>query len=152
MMQYFPNGIYEYIIGGVLLGVAVSFIYLTTSKIAGASTFLESFLSYFFKNKFFDKHKGSRSWRNIFTLGIISGGIIYALFIRELWQTNVSILNLFIGGILVGYGTRKGKGCTSGHGICGLSSFSIASLINVIIFIGVAMIVANITKLVGILQ
>ncbi|RME58954.1 MAG: YeeE/YedE family protein, partial [Caldilineae bacterium] len=137
-MELFPNGIWPYLAGGVLLGVAVSMIYLSTGIIAGASTFLESTLSFVFPDTF-RAHIPSRNWRLIFTGGMVMGGLIYALTIGGgAWVTQVQWWRLFVGGVLVGFGTRLGKGCTSGHGICGVGSLSSASIVNVVIFVAVA--------------
>ena len=63
----------------------------------------------------------------------------------------ISYWRLLIGGIFVGFGTRLGRGCTSGHGICGIASLSKSSFINVIIFVTVAIITANIVKILGVI-
>jgi len=128
---------------------------------AGASTFLESTLSYVSGQSRFQQYVGSRDWRLVFTAGIILGGLAFAATFQSglvtsslyepgttgqlyevagvtLWTTNVQPWRLFLGGILVGVGTRIGKGCTSGHGVCGVGSASKTSLVGVLTFLTVA--------------
>ena len=139
--EFFPRGISQYLIGGLLIGVGTAVIYLGTGISAGASTFLESTLSYVSKQSRFQQARflDSRDWRIVFTLSIVAGAAIYALvFQGGIWTTEVSPLRLFAGGILVGVGTRLGKGCTSGHGICGVGSVSGTSIVNVGIFMVIA--------------
>ncbi len=121
----FPNGVSQYAIGGVFIGLGVAVIYLGTGIIAGASTFLESTLSYVSDVPRFQKPKyvASRDWRVLFTLGMVGGAAVYQLaFHGGLWTTQVEWWRLLGGGFLVGVGTRLGKGCTSGHGVCGVGS------------------------------
>ena len=142
----FPLGIEHYLFGGVLIGLGISFIYLTTGIIAGARTFFTSTWSYFTKIKFLQQKKylESRSWRVIFAISIIVGALIHT-FINGTWfTTSLSWYRLLFGGILVGFGTRLSGGCTSGHGICGLASLSKESFVNVAVFFIVAIITAHI--------
>jgi uncharacterized membrane protein YedE/YeeE len=147
----FPNGVFQYAVGGLLAGLGVAVIYLGTAITPGASTFLESTLSYFSGIERFQKYRPSRDWRLLFTLSIIGGAGIYAaLFQNGIFVTEVSMWRLFAGGVLVGIGTRIGKGCTSGHGINGVGSVSRASLINVAIFVLVAIITALTVQAAGV--
>ena len=139
--ELFPRGISHYLIGGLLIGIGTAVIYLGTGIAAGASTFLESTLSYVSKQPRFQQARfvDSRDWRIVFTLSLVVGAAVYALvFQGGIWTTEVSPLRLFAGGILVGIGTRLGKGCTSGHGICGVGSASGTSIANVGIFMLIA--------------
>jgi uncharacterized membrane protein YedE/YeeE len=169
----FPNGISRYAVGGILVGLGTVLIYLGTGITAGASTFLESTLSYVSGLERFRQYVPSRDWRVVFTVGIIGGAAIYAATVQSglittglytpgttgelyevagvtLWLTDVQPWRLFLGGILVGIGTRIGKGCTSGHGICGVGSVSRTSLIGVATFLIVAIGTANIVAAVGV--
>lgn len=147
----FPNGITHYALGGLFVGLGVLFIYFFTSRIPGASTFLESTLSYVSKKKRFQKYINSRDWRLTFTAGIILGAFIHTIVARpEFFTTEVSILRLFLGGVLVGIGTRIGKGCTSGHGVCGIGSLSKTSFIAVITFLIAAIITAQTVQFIGV--
>ena len=169
----FPNGIGRYAVGGILVGIATALIYYGTGIAAGASTFLESSLSYVSDQDRFQQYRSSRDWRVVFTVGIILGAVIYALTFQSgfltsslyttgttgelhevagltMWVTEVDPWRLFVGGILVGIGTRIGKGCTSGHGICGVGSVSRTSLVGVITFLAVAIVVANVVAALGV--
>jgi len=171
--ELFPNGISRYAVGGVLVGLGTVLIYLGTGITAGASTFLESTLSYVSEQERFERYRPSRDWRVVFTLGIVGGAAIYAATfqsglvssglyaagttgeLREVggvtvWLTDVQPWRLFLGGILVGVGTRVGKGCTSGHGVCGVGSVSRTSLIGVVTFLFVAMVTANLVAAAGV--
>ena len=151
--EFFPRGISQYLIGGLLIGVGTAVIYLGTGISAGASTFLESTLSYVSKQSRFQQARflDSRDWRIVFTLSIVAGAAIYALvFQGGIWTTEVSPLRLFAGGILVGVGTRLGKGCTSGHGICGVGSVSGTSIVNVGIFMVIAIGTALLVSAMGV--
>lgn len=150
---YFPNGIRRYFLGGVFIGLGVGVIYIATASAPGASTFLESTLSYISSNPHFHHSPflHTRDWRVVFTLGIITGAGGYLVFFMDgIWTTDVQWWRLLLGGVLVGIGTRLGKGCTSGHGICGVGSRSKTSVINVTIFLIVAIIIAQLVYFVGI--
>ncbi|WP_049902860.1 YeeE/YedE family protein [Halococcus agarilyticus] len=137
----FPRGIGQYAIGGVLIGLGVSIIYLGTAITPGASTFFESTLSYVSTIPRFNRAKylATRDWRLVFTLSMVAGAAVYALlFGQGGWTTDVQPWRLLGGGVLVGVGTRIGKGCTSGHGINGLASLSRTSFANVATFMAVA--------------
>ena len=150
----FPRGIAQYAIGGVLIGLGVSATYLGTAIMPGASTFFESTLSYVSKVPRFNRPKflASRDWRVVFTLSMIAGAGVYALLFQQgIWTTDVGWWRLLGGGILVGIGTRLGKGCTSGHGINGIASLSRTSAVNVATFIGVAVVVALSMQALGVM-
>ena len=149
----FPRGIAQYLIGGILIGLGTAIIYVGTGIHAGASTFLESTLSYGSKLRHFQQPKfvASRDWRVVFTLGIVAGAAGYSLATGEFgWTTEVQPWRLFVGGALVGVGTRLGKGCTSGHGVCGVGSGSRTSIVNVAIFVLVAVGVAQLVMALGV--
>jgi uncharacterized membrane protein YedE/YeeE len=169
----FPNGISRYAVGGLLVGLGVLVIYAGTGIAAGASTFLESTLSYASDQSRFQRYVASRDWRVVFTLGIVLGATVFAATVQSglitttlyepgatgslydvggvtLWSTGVQPWRLFLGGILVGIGTRIGKGCTSGHGVCGVGSASRTSLVGVVTFLLVAIATAQIVAGLGV--
>ncbi len=149
----FPNGISHYLLGGILIGLGTAVIYLGTGIHAGASTFLETTLSYGSKLSRFQQPKfiASRDWRVVFTAGIIAGAAAYSIVLGDFgWTTEVQPSRLFFGGILIGIGTRLGKGCTSGHGVCGVGSGSKTSIVNVALFMLVAIGVAQLVMAFGV--
>ncbi|MEF8785028.1 MAG: YeeE/YedE family protein [Haloarculaceae archaeon] len=149
--ELFPNGISRYAIGGLLVGLGATVIYLGTGISAGASTFLESTLSYVSGRSRFQQYVGSRDWRLVFTLGIILGASVYAVVYQGgAWMTDVQPWRLLVGGIFVGIGTRVGKGCTSGHGVCGVGSASKTSIAGVITFLLVAILTAQLVAALGV--
>ena len=151
--EFFPRGIAPYLIGGLLIGFGTAIIYVGTGISAGASTFLESTLSYVSKQERFQQARfvTSRDWRVVFTLSIVAGAAIYAVVVQDgIWTTEVDAWRLFAGGLLVGVGTRLGKGCTSGHGICGVGSASRTSFVNVGVFMLVAIGTALLVSAMGV--
>jgi uncharacterized membrane protein YedE/YeeE len=171
--ELFPNGISRYAVGGLLVGLGTVLIYVGTGIPAGASTFLESTLSYVSDQSRFQRYVASRDWRVVFTAGIVLGAGVFAATVQSglissslyepgttgqlydvagvtLWATDVQPWRLFLGGILVGVGTRIGKGCTSGHGVCGVGSASKTSLIGVATFLTVAIGTAQIVAALGV--
>ncbi|WP_136715519.1 YeeE/YedE family protein [Halorientalis salina] len=151
--ELFPNGIARYAIGGAFIGGGVAFIYLATGIIAGASTFLETTLSYVSDVSRFNRgpYVLSRDWRVVFTLGIVLGAGVYAVgWQGGAWTTDVQWWRLLGGGVLVGIGTRLGKGCTSGHGVCGVGSLSSTSIVNVATFMAVAIGTAQLIAALGV--
>lgn len=116
-------------VGGVLLGFASLMMLYFNGKILGISGIVGGLLQ---------KSRENRLWRLSFLLGLFAGGICLRLFYPEsfrftLERTPVAIV---IAGILVGFGTRLGSGCTSGHGICGISRLSPRSLMATLTFMG----------------
>ncbi|MFC4541317.1 YeeE/YedE family protein [Halosolutus amylolyticus] len=171
--ELFPNGISRYAVGGMLVGLGTVVIYVGTGIPAGASTFLESTLSYVSDQSRFQRYVSSRDWRVVFTLGIILGALAFAATVQSgvittslyqpgttgelyevggvtLWLTEVQPWRLFLGGVLVGIGTRIGKGCTSGHGVCGVGSASKTSIAGVVTFLLVAIATAQIVAALGV--
>jgi len=149
----FPLGIEPYLVGGIIIGVGVALIYLLTGLHATQSSFFTTTLSWFSKRKHFQKETNikQRGWRVTLALGLIIGALIYTLTLSPtgFWVTTVQLWRLALGGLLVGFGTRLSSGCTSGHGISGLASLSKTSVVAVIVFMGVAIITANIVQLLG---
>ncbi|WP_276277759.1 YeeE/YedE family protein [Haloarcula regularis] len=146
----FPNGIGRYAVGGLLVGLGAAVIYVGTGISAGASTFLESTLSYVSGQSRFRQYVASRDWRLVFTLGIVLGAAVYAVVYQGgAWTTEVAWWRLLAGGVLVGVGTRVGKGCTSGHGVCGVGSASKTSLAGVLAFLATAILTAQVVAALG---
>ena len=115
--------------GGLMLGIGASLLLLFSGKIAGISGILANAIK--------PTHPFSQdaAWRVLFLLGLISAGKIYPL-IAALPPANIaaSTPTLIMAGLLVGFGSRMGSGCTSGHGICGLSRLSLRSMVATLSF------------------
>lgn len=117
-------------LGGSLIGIAVWILILFCGRIAGISGILGGALS---------PASSDRGWRLTFLIGIIISPNLYRLF-HQLPSSEISASwpIVIIAGLLVGLGTRYGSGCTSGHGVCGLSRLSPRSLVATLTFMGVA--------------
>ena len=150
----FPLGIFPYLIGGILIGIGVSYVYITTGLHATQSSFFSTTISYFSQIPYFQQqaYRNSRSWRITFALGVIGGAFLYSLILSPdgFFTTTVQWWRLLVGGFLVGFGTRLSQGCTSGHGISGLASLSSTSLYAVITFMAVGIIVALLVQMLGV--
>ena len=147
----FPLGIAHYLIGGLLIGAAVSFLFISTGLIGGLSTFFTSTWSFVSQGAYFqrDEFTSSRNWRLVYAVGLVLGAAIWMFTVGESFQTSVTWWQLAVGGFIAGYGARLSNGCTSGHGICGLASLQLSSLLAVIIFLGAAMVSAAAVKALG---
>jgi uncharacterized membrane protein YedE/YeeE len=115
------------LIGGALIGLAASGMLLFNGRIAGISGILGGVLSL---------PRGDTAWRLAFLAGLVGAGLVLGLawpaaFTNTL-ETPVPLV--LLAGLLVGFGTRMGNGCTSGHGICGLTRLSVRSLVAVLSF------------------
>ena len=126
-------------IGGILIGLAAVLMMAIHGRIAGISGLLSGVLF---------AEKSERSWRLAFILGLISAPILTLFFTghRPDFDLQADTNLLIIGGLLVGFGTRLGSGCTSGHGVCGLSRLSPRSMASVVIFMASGMITVSIIK------
>lgn len=119
---------YASLAGGVLIGLAVALFVLLNGRIAGISGVLGGLLT---------AGKGDVSWRVAFLLGLIAAPGVYALFASvPTPRIDTGWGALVLAGLLVGVGTRYGSGCTSGHGVCGLSRLSPRSLVATVAFMG----------------
>lgn len=106
--------------GGVIIGIAAAMFALLNGRIAGISGVLGGLLK---------PVKGDVSWRLAFVLGLVFAPAVYLLFgALPAPQIDAGWGALVLAGLLVGVGTRYGSGCTSGHGVCGLSRMSPRSL------------------------
>jgi hypothetical protein len=151
--QLFPNGIAHYLGGGLLLGVAVSVIFVATGLVAGTSTFFSSTWSWLSRLPFFaqERFTASRQWRLVMAVGLVLGALLCMLTVGGgvPTVTGVPWWQLALGGFIAGFGARLSNGCTAGHGICGMGSFQLPSLLAVLIFLATAMITANLFAAIG---
>jgi len=136
----FPLGWAHYLVGGLLIGGGVSLLFVLTGWVGGMSTVFSSTWSYVSRRPFFQQPRfvDTRAWRLVFALGLIVGALLWwvAMGPGEALQTSIAPWQLGLGGVLVGFGARMSNGCTSGHGICGLSSLQLPSLVAVLTFMG----------------
>jgi len=152
METLFPLGIEQYLVGGLLVGAGIAVIYLMTGIVAGVSTTFTSTWSYLFTDpaSFFrrDTFVASRLWRLSLVFGLVLGGALYLFVFNDgvATVTTLPVGRLFIGGLLVGIGTRMAAGCPSGHGITGNAMLEKSSLISTITFLTVGIAVALITQ------
>ncbi len=121
------------LLGGALIGAAATLLLLFYGKIFGVSGIIGGLIK---------SESRDYGWRVAIISGFLTGGfILYATIPGVLTNTAVRpTIMTVIAGLLVGYGTSLGSGCTSGHGICGLSRFSLRSLIAVLAFMGAGVI------------
>lgn len=115
------------LIGGVLIGLAASVLLLLSGRIAGISGIVGALPT---------AKIGDRAWRLLFILGLLAGGAIVLAVRPAMLDTTLHrpLPILVVSGLLVGFGTRLGNGCTSGHGVCGLSRLSKRSIVAVVVF------------------
>ena len=117
---------YTSFLGGILIGIAIIIFFISTGRLAGVSGLSYNVIS-----------NNNRYTNFLFLIGLVMGPLVYKYTITE----NIPFIitnNYFIlisGGLIVGLGTKIGSGCTSGHGVCGISRFSIRSILATISFI-----------------
>lgn len=132
-------------IGGLLIGLAASILWVVNGRYAGVSGIAGGI---------FPIHRGDVLWRVLFVVGLPIGAIVGfwlgPMLLSEVPTTRpvlgLTPVMLVVAGLLVGIGTRVGRGCTSGHGICGLARLSKRSLVAVLIFFGVAALTVFVTR------
>ncbi len=118
------------LIGGAVIGVAVSVMLIFNGRVTGISGILGGLLI---------PKKSDISWRLLFVLGLISGGFLLKFIHPQSFQSqtgSMTLLDYALAGLLVGFGTLLGNGCTSGHGVCGISRLSLRSMMATVVFIG----------------
>jgi uncharacterized protein len=121
------------LLGGLLIGAASVWLLATNGRIAGVSGILHGMLVP-------SDPGGQFGWRPAFILGLILAGIAWQSAGAPVPQREgFPLFWLVAGGLLVGFGTRMGSGCTSGHGVCGLGRFSARSLVAVMLFMAAGM-------------
>jgi uncharacterized membrane protein YedE/YeeE len=114
--------------GGVLIGLSASALLLFCGKIAGISGIVGGLIGF---------RKNDTLWRAAFIAGLVTGGILLRLIQPAVFQVGIvrSTGALVVAGFLVGLGARLGNGCTSGHGVCGVSRLSPRSIVATVTFV-----------------
>ena len=124
--------------GGVLIGLAAAMFVLLNGRIAGISGILGGLLR---------PVRGDIDWRIAFVLGLVGAPPVYLLFASTpTLQIDASFGALVSAGLLVGVGTRYGGGCTSGHGVCGLSRLSPRSMVATAAFMGAGFVTVYVSR------
>ena len=132
----FENAVLSAATGGAIIGVASVMLLWLNGRIAGISGMV---------NGVFARNLDDIAWRAMFLIGLIAGGLLYmtlsgeTLITRDDYPAGLTI----IAGLLVGFGTRMGSGCTSGHGVCGISRLSMRSVVATAVFVVVGIITAT---------
>jgi uncharacterized protein len=138
MPQVWINGL----LGGLIIGTAVSIMLLFNGRVTGISGIVYGTIN---------RNKGDTSWRYYFIAGLLLGSLLLKIFYPTAFPENIltSNLSLVIAGLLVGFGTVLGSGCTSGHGVCGISRLSPRSLVSTIVYISAGVLMVLLTRKLG---
>ena len=133
----------ESLLGGAIIGLAVALLYLLRGNDTGVSGIYFNVIS---------ANKSGFVWRLLFIIGLIIGPVILSFFpYKDLGfeMPNTNPIIIIAGGLLVGYGTQLGLGCTSGHGICGIGRLSTRSIIGTCVFVGAGVLTVLLTRTLG---
>jgi uncharacterized membrane protein YedE/YeeE len=124
--------------GGVLIGIAAAMFALLNGRVAGISGVIGGLLK---------PTAGDVAWRAAFVVGLVGSPLLYALFaVVPKPQIAAEYGALGLAGLMVGVGTRYGSGCTSGHGVCGLSRLSPRSLAATVTFMAAGFVTVFVTR------
>jgi uncharacterized membrane protein YedE/YeeE len=125
------------LLGGFLIGAAAAMLLLFNGRVAGISGIVGGLL---------DPRTGEWSWRALFVAGLVAGGVVTRLVAPGAFGAIAPGPVLALAGVLVGFGTRFGGGCTSGHGVCGIGRGSPRSLVATSTFMAVACVVVFLVR------
>jgi uncharacterized membrane protein YedE/YeeE len=115
------------LLGGVLIGLSASLLWLLNGRILGVSGIIGGLFNF---------TRNDLLWRVFFLLGLwLGGALMYKIHPESFETIETSTWILLVAGILVGFGTRLSNGCTSGHGVCGISRLSPRSIVSTLLFI-----------------
>ncbi|MDI1230665.1 MAG: YeeE/YedE family protein [Methylobacter sp.] len=124
--------------GGLLIGIAAAMFVLLNGRIAGISGILAGLIQ---------ANKGDKIWRVMFVLGLVIAPFVYQLaFDMPVVTIEAGTMQLIIAGLFVGLGTSYASGCTSGHGVCGISRGSIRSIAATLTFMTAGFITVYLTR------
>ncbi len=132
----------EGLVGGILIGVAAAIMLLAAGRIAGISGLFANSIGLV-------PGSTNRNFAVMFTVSLLAGAWLAEVLTNDVVTRYPDNITLIIGGLLVGFGTRLGSGCTSGHGVCGLSRLSKRSLYATPIFMISAIITVAVINAVG---
>ena len=124
--------------GGILIGLSATLLLAFNGRIAGISGMVNGAITF----------AAAEVWRWLFLLGLLAGGWLYesALAPQSTPTYPFAPLTMIVAGLLVGFGTRMGSGCTSGHGVCGLGRLSGRSLVAVLTFMAAGIVTVFVTR------
>lgn len=130
------------LLGGALIGGAVSLFLLGTGRVAGISGVLGGLV---------EPKPGDAMWRWVFVAGLLTAGLAASWWAPErlTFGLDRSLPTMALAGLLVGFGTRLGNGCTSGHGVCGISRWSVRSLVATATFLASGVAAVWLTRVLG---
>jgi uncharacterized protein len=132
------------VIGGLMIGCAAGVYLLINGRIMGASGIAGSLVD--------GTAKSARVERIAFLLGLMGVPALASLFVAiPTTHVTSNLPLLIVAGIMVGFGTRLGSGCTSGHGVCGMSRFSVRSIVATCVYIGAGVLVIVAARRMGVL-
>ncbi|MBD2426010.1 YeeE/YedE family protein [Phormidium sp. FACHB-1136] len=126
------------LLGGGLIGLSATVLLAFNGRIAGISGMVNGVMTF----------ASAESWRWIFLAGMLGGGAVYEYVLapKPTPTYGFTPITMIIAGFLVGFGTRMGNGCTSGHGVCGLGRLSVRSLVAVISFMVAGFVTVFVTR------
>jgi uncharacterized membrane protein YedE/YeeE len=126
-------------LGGVFIGLGAAILWLFNGRVAGVSGILGGLIE--------RASATDRLWRGAFVLGLLSAPLFYGLWFEQTVMTvTASVGQLFVAGLLVGWGSRYGSGCTSGHGICGIARLSARSILATLLFMTAGMVTVAVVR------
>lgn len=131
-------------LGGLLIGIAAALMLVMNGRVTGISGIIYEIIK---------SPRKTSAWRWNFLGGLLSGGVVLLFCWPEAFQSSLKTPyhTLIIAGLLVGFGTRLGGGCTSGHGVCGVSRLSPRSIVATILFLVAGIITATFIRKLGFL-
>lgn len=131
----------EPLIGGLLIGLSAALMLLFNGRITGISGIIGGIWSI---------RQSREWWRLFFVVGLVLGTVVYScIYGAPSYQIEADYILVILGGLLVGYGTRLGSGCTSGHGVCGIGRLSMRSIVATMIFMASAILTVWIRRQMG---
>ncbi len=131
------------LLGGGLIGIASSLLLLAVGRVFGVSGVLAGAMN---------QSGDERVWRIILLLGLVAGGLVLSLLYPQAFPAQGGEPRIFaiaLAGWIVGFGTQLGSGCTSGHGICGISRLSSRSIVATCVFVGAGMLTVFVRRMLG---
>lgn len=133
------NSLLNALVGGVLIGIAVTLMLWLNGRITGISGIINNVLCV---------PRRESVWRFSFLGGLLGGGAVLSFLNPEIFAntTNRSLPEIAAAGLLVGFGTVLGSGCTSGHGVCGVSRLSARSIVATLAFIAAGIVAVQVFK------